>query len=426
MHPRLTSVCLLLCLFCSGCAHWQMNSLAQDLRQEPPQATLLKVEELNMPSRDKVQFLLNRGILRFYTNDLSGCREDLEQAKNLIAELQAISISENLAAATTNETLRKYSGSASEQVMVHVILALSYLAERQLDAARTEVLQADVLMQSLAEGDEWNGQLAAARFIGGLVYQLGDEPDNAMISYRKALELLDHHQQAIPAILQQRLLKLSQQLGLDNEYAQLSQRFQSEEQNADSAELTVLYLDGIVSTKQQNRMSIYSPQANQMISIAVPHFPDHYVSPRQLLVEVDQQFLRSQLIESIDARVREDLAADMPKTIALATTRAVAKYQAVRSAQQNQNQQLAAALLNIFTVASEQADTRSWNMLPANIQVTGGPISADSHFSIPELALAKPSTALQTEISELNANDHLLVIALDIGRQYYPVVFSIP
>ena len=57
----------------------------------------------------------------------------------------------------------------------------------------------------------------------------------------------------------------------------------------------------------------------------------------------------------------------MPTITATTLARSVAKYQAVRQAQRKD--EIAGLLLNLATTFSETADLRSWNMLPANIQV---------------------------------------------------------
>jgi hypothetical protein len=71
----------------------------------------------------------------------------------------------------------------------------------------------------------------------------------------------------------------------------------------------------------------------------------------------------------------------MPRILATATTRAVAKYNMVNEAQ-NQNN-MAGLIANLATAVSEQADVRSWNMLPASIQVARTKVPAGGQVNIP-------------------------------------------
>ena len=183
---------MLLAVLLQACAaqQRQVNSLAERLELSTPEATLQSLQSISPPERDRAQYLLNTGLLKSITGDFEGAIRDLQSAKKILNALQAISVSENLGAAIVNETLRSYDGSASERVLLHELLSINYLMLNNLDAARVEVLQADVVMKELATEDRPIGQLASAHYIAGLVYELGGELDDAMISYRKAANIM--------------------------------------------------------------------------------------------------------------------------------------------------------------------------------------------------------------------------------------------
>ena len=63
--------------------------------------------------------------------------------------------------------------------------------------------------------------------------------------------------------------------------------------------------------------------------------------------------------------MRQDLSKNRAAILTTAVARAVVKYQMVQEAQEQS--ELAGILANILTVATEQADVRSWNILPAYI-----------------------------------------------------------
>ncbi len=85
---------------------------------------------------------------------------------------------------------------------------------------------------------------------------------------------------------------------------------------------------------------------------------------------------RTFLVEDITAIAQKDLADRIGRISAKAMARATAKYAAARAAEhkvkQSQGDQSGAIvglLGNIFSLATEQADTRSWRTLPGAIRM---------------------------------------------------------
>ena len=128
----------------------------------------------------------------------------------------------------------------------------------------------------------------------------------------------------------------------------------------------MLYFDGVVSHKVESSVIVPSPNAQQIIRISMPAYPTNNKPFNYIQVSDNKQSSTSQVIEDVDLLVREDLAKDYPSILLLTSTRAIAKYQLVRNAQKQDP--LIGLLANLVTVVSENADLRSWNMLPATIQ----------------------------------------------------------
>ncbi|MBV1915582.1 MAG: hypothetical protein KUG72_09365 [Pseudomonadales bacterium] len=404
-------------LLIQGCNSWQVNELSAALPAVGPQKTLLELEKITPSQRDRVQYLLNRGILNLYLAELESSRKDLEEAKAIILSLQAVSLSENMAAYTASELLRSYGGSPSDKVLVHVMLALSYLMSGDLIGARVEVLQADSTMQQLDDGETSSGQLASARFISGMIYELGGEFDDALISYRRAYKIMTGRNETIPLALQTSLLTLSQRQGQVIEYQQYSQQFSrvASVQNSDEGEWFVIYYDGLVSNKAEARISVYDPGANAVISVVMPQYYPSTYRPASLILNADSHNSRTQIIEHMEVRVREDLNRKKAGILAAATVRAIAKYQLSRGA--GQQDPLIGALVNLAALASEQADVRSWNMLPASIQIARIPVKLNQ-----QLELINKSRTLPA-IAQLTPSKYavLLVSSLTPQLHSYPV-----
>ena len=366
---RCAALLLALTLQACGVTQYRVNELADGLVHSSPEQMLAGLERMTPAARDRSQHLLLSGVLRMLSGDLVGCTRDLETAKRLLAEVQAVSVSESLGAGTVNETLRAYAGTPGERVLLHEILALAFLLQGQLDGARVEILQADVLMRTVTRGNALEGQVASTRYLGGLVFELLGEWSDAMISYRKAAEILRQRRLAIPRALQESLLEISARLGLDSEHAAYRDAFgaRGEPRPHSRGEVIAVYWDGLVSRLQQHLLAVYVPDLKQTVSLALPYYPPRQGAAGHIAVRSAIAQDASEVLTDVDALVREDLAARQPALYAAALARMVAKVQAVRAAQRENP--YAGLFANMATLFTEVADTRSWNVLPASIQV---------------------------------------------------------
>ncbi|MGM0563441.1 MAG: COG3014 family protein [Pseudomonadota bacterium] len=366
-----------------GCAQhqWKMNELSQQVGQTSPDVLLRQLEMTKVPDRDRVQLLLNRGMLHALNGDLEAAREDWDEAKRGFEALRAASVSENVGAGTVNETLRAYDGTPGEQVILQALLALSYLASGNLDGARVEMLQADTLVRALQDEDEMNGQLAITRYVSGLVYELGGEWDNAYIAYDKAHNIMQARDQSPPSALKLSLIRTAEQSGRRDAAGRWREKF-GEPPALDSGqgELVVVAMQGTVSARTQVAASVYAPGLEQYVSLALPSYPPKPMGYERRTLQLHgpvRRDVQTGLIEDVEAVAREDLEAEKGKLTAAALARMVAKHRAVEEAKKNSP--LAGLVANIAGMVSEVADVRSWNTLPSNIQVSRTALPAGTY-----------------------------------------------
>jgi hypothetical protein len=418
---RKTFLTVLLAVLLQSCAvqHRQVNSLAEQLELSTPEATLISLQAISPPGRDRAQYLLNTGLLKSITGDFEGANRDLQSAKKILNALQAISVSENLAAATINETLRSYDGSASERVLLHELLSINYLMLNDLEAARVEVLQADVVMKELAREDEPIGQLASAHYVAGLVYELGGEIDDAMISYRKAANIMELRNMSPPPALSSSLLNLSQRLGLNEEYEKYREQFDFtvKPHAPDTAEVIVIYWDGVVTSKRGNSLSVWAPSLNQAVSLALPYYPPSNYVENSFDLRMAGHHHHTGTIEDVETLLREDMDDEAAAIYAMTLSRMVSKHALVKSAA-NQDSGLG-LLVNIAAMLTERADIRSWNMLPSSIQF--------ARFRLPagEYSLPYPhySGLQQAELAEtklaVSAGEKVVLFVPGVSRKIF-------
>jgi len=366
-----------------GCSlqQHQLNDLAQTLDNGNASQVLAEVADREYPERDLAQYKLTLGLLRAVNGDFAGGIRELQAAKTEINQLQALSISENIGAVTVNETLRSYTSTASERMLLQQLLILSYLMEDDLDGARVEVLQMQELAKSLPEKG-LSGLVSSSYYLGGLVYELGDETDNAMISYRQAYQVMQTSKVSIPRVLEDSLLLASKRLGLRSEHDKYVKKFGHDVTALDSnkSQLILVYWGGVVSAKQQRYLSVYEPSLGYNISLALPYYAKNYVKPTPWRFTVLGKTAETEIFDDVNLLARADLDAESAAIYAAALARVIIKQTALHEVKKKDEDGLATLLLNITSMISEMADVRSWNMLPASIQVQRVSLDAGTYY----------------------------------------------
>jgi len=376
---RLVWVGALLAL--SGCATFteKFSGVERQLMQGHPDQALALLEKDPGPDRDRVLYLLNRAMLQRMNGQLEASNTSLEQSKALMKKLYAVSVSETAGSLTVNDATRSYVGSPYEQVMVHLIEALNYLQMGQRDDARVEVLQMDVRLRELHQ-KERSAYMedAFGRYLAGMIYEELGEYSDAMISYRKAFQAYERQRKdfgvELPDGLKRSLIRMSQRMGLHNEYNDYVTRFNIHDartvaERRKLGQVVFILGNGLAPKKQEKSITLNDYVHNQLHRVALPYYPRR--SQRILLgglrLKMDGQQIQGSLVENVDAVARKTLDEEMPAIRLRALARAVAKSSVVRETKRKNDRDnpILGLLVNIATVATERADTRSWVTLPS-------------------------------------------------------------
>lgn len=335
----------------------------------------LAVVEKEDKSEDDVLACLNKGVLRRMVNDYSGSNQILEVAKQRIEELYGVSVTEQLGAVTVNDTLRKYSGSRYEQVLLHAYMALNYIQMGDLDAARVEILQADVKMQEWGEAPEED---PFVRYLSGMIYEALGETDQAIVAYRQAKSIYnatsEKQQLDVPQVLKADLLRTLASEGLWDEYKNLKSgfgmsSFKPTKLGNGFGELIVILNNGLAPVRSSNFITTATgTDVVDIVKIAVPTYSSSTRPLYGARLVVNNKSVNLETVENIDALARNALDDEMPAITARAIARAVVKHKTQKEAE-DRGGALAGFLMTITNIATEHGDTRSWTTLPQEIQV---------------------------------------------------------
>lgn len=368
----------------AGCATFSdtIQSTERSLAQQQPQLALVEYEKLKPSSADRVLYLMNKGLLLRMGGDYEQSTRALEEAKKLIEDLRAVSVREQALSIAVNDAARSYIGEDFEQVMVHAYLALNYLEQQRVDAARVEALQTDVLLREIAQDSSSSPYVedAFTRYLTGIVYEDEREWSDAMIAYRKAYEAyqgqLERFGVALPETLKHDLIRMADRMGLDQEAERYRVSFGikdtlSATALAELGEIILTVHAGLAPAKREQAITVFNPNTGRLLRIALPQYRSREQPFAYARVSVDTRSATTSRVVNVDAIAMKSLESRMPAITARAIARMILKDSVAKAAagDGSGSQAMLGAAVNIAAMFTERADTRSWFTLPGEIHL---------------------------------------------------------
>ncbi len=406
-----------------GCATYSAGFAAVEaqLAARNYEAALQALEHQSHAARDRVLYLLNKGMLLRMKGDYAASNEALEAAKQRMEELYGLSLREQTLTFVINDATTSYVGEEYEQVLVHLYKALNYLDLRQLTEARVEALQVDLKLRQFGERipDNKYTEDAFARYLTGLIYEELGEWSDALIAYRKAYEAYlkyqKHYGLRVPRVLQEDLLRLAQRQGLTDEVERYRRAFginqwRSTQERAELGEIVLIVNSGLAPIKRESSAALPDPKSGHIVRISLPYYENRPAVITAARVQAGAAQEMTEPVEDISAIAHQTLDAKLPTITARAVARAAIKAAAAREArkqaQNRNNGDSAAATLLAFaveatTVLTERADTRSWLTLPSRIHLARLPLSPGTYTVRVELLGSGPGAITVQEIRDV-------------------------
>ncbi len=137
-------------------------------------------------------------------------------------------------------------------------------------------------------------------------------------------------------------------------------------QPENKARIIVFDEQGVVSPRESWKITlpIYIGGGWNYYSISLPYYPDRRTDVFAPLLLDDSKLTPSTLVD-VNLMAQQDLTERMPSMVFRQVLRVVAKDQVRREVAQGDD--VGNVLLNVWNVLTEQADTRSWQTLPAAV-----------------------------------------------------------
>ena len=402
---RIGAGLIILILFFSGCASVPTyKTVENSMRQHRFDQTVLEIEKKKKSYGKKNELLYYFD--RIWADHLAGnyesSNEFIEKANLLIDELYTKSVSSEAMSFIGNDLNLPFEGENFERVMIHVVGMLNYVSMRKFDEALVEARRADqrmkVYVDKYGADNIKYSEDALARYLSAVLYENSGEYWDAYIDYKKTDQAFDRYQKAYstpkPEQVGKDLLRLSAGLGETEDHERFEQQFPGlktqnlKALNQKYGEVIVFLYEGLAPVKETEYIQVpvrHSDNTVDRFAVAFPRFrvrnAKHAVA-RLMVGEREDGF---ELFQDISAIAFQDLQDRIALIRVKAIARATAKYQASRALTKSAKKENAGAGLlmglvtDIYKVASEQADTRSWQILPARIHIARMAVRPGKH-----------------------------------------------
>ena len=440
----------------------QMNGVKQAQQQGNFQQAISLIPERNVNDGSYSLGLLEKGRLEYLANNNKQSRQDFEQTYQLVQQEQQgakVELSrgiENVTAVISNDNAIRYDIPLYEQSMLHSYQALNYLTQQDLSGALVEVRRANLVqenalkanaktiensqqnsinqgssMDSLSQqypsmneaiGRVKNGfQNAYTFYLSALLYEAADQKNDAYIDYKKALEIYpDNH------YLQQDVWRLANTLHMTNDISlfrkSLSQKITKESDSNNQGQVVIIIENGIVGAKQEVSLSlpIYTRHNDmRLYSVALPRYQNQLTIYPPLTLTYQGKRYQSEEIVRLQSLAAKQLQDKLPIIVTRQITRLVAKEE-IRQQLVRKGGDVGNIFANIYNIATEKADTRSWSTLPDSIHILRLNLSAGTHT----LNTYINGVNQQIEVS-INQNKQTLVTLNTIGTYVGQDIFNL-
>jgi hypothetical protein len=202
---RFAGLLVLFALLLSGCAGPRvalMHKVRVDVRADQFEKAYESYRK-GVKNTERVDELLNLGLLAFESGDYPAALSTLTEAERLAEERLTKSLSREAAGLAVSDIVRAYQGSEFDKAMLHYYRALGYLAQNDLSEATVEGRAiAHYLEVNARESKRTYKDDGFLQWFSGSLYESFGQINDAWISYKRAREIYtDYYGLSEPSFL---------------------------------------------------------------------------------------------------------------------------------------------------------------------------------------------------------------------------------
>lgn len=437
MHTaKLLPFLALLCLNI-GCGGYKMVEVYSSLEAGNPEAALAYLDK-KAPDKENLPFLFERGLVAHYADRYQESNAVLSRAESISEDLYTRSISKEAAALLTTDLVRPYAGARYERLLSHYYRILNYLYLNEIEEALVECRRATDLIRYYVNEDEDYDFFGAPflAYLSGILFESAGELNDAFISYQQAegyYERTSSKTGANPSYdIGVSLVRLARRLGFAEEEALYREKYGDSHDPPESyGELILFYESGYVPSKYEETLTFpilktdsfedepekgrgkrgnsdfartlvsrrgksYSKtKLEYLLHVAIPAIRSNRPRLTGIEVEAGNVEQRGILVSDVETMAIATLKSQEGVILLRTVTRALLKYLAYRKVTKKSEDEskseeetdhtkeilmdLLGRAVNVVNIATEHADTRSWQTLPNQIFLLRMRLPAGSH-----------------------------------------------
>lgn len=413
------------------------------------QAASLSLDAMSFfqKDRNKLLYFMEKGKLEHMLGNFARSNSFFEQAYILLDDGIKNSVGTSIVSNLSNPMMEKYKGEDFEKVLIHYYKALNFYQLGKADTALIEAKRINIKLNELNDKYPDNKNKyqydAFAQILQGVIYESLSQTNDAFIAYRNAEKIYDDNGGiymgvATPLQLKKDLLRTSKMLGFTQEHKDYLKKYPNTPVETIKNSAIVFWENGLGPKKSQMTLSAngalgtfvgtYSDDNTQIIlpipaglniGINVVAFPEYIkgtpaFQKASLQIDGREQYLEvSQDLTAIAKQCLKDRAfRDALKTAARFATKKAASF-GLKKLAGHFGGALAEDLVGLGAdavgAATEKADTRNWQSLPATISYTRVALPEKGEKKIP---MTKYGSQTVVDTIILKASDRMQIISL--------------
>jgi len=328
-----------------------------------------------------------------YLGEADSSNKFFFRAEKEIEELYTKSISTQVLSFILNDNIIPYDGEDHEKVMLNAFAALNFAEKGKSEAALVEARKVDLKLREYSKpynGKNTYQEDAFIRYLTGALYESAGETNDAFIAYRNSFNTYKAYEKnygtRAPSFLLDDIVRTANVMGFDeeeDEFRKLGGREYNRREGKQHGTILVVTYVGQAPRKDQIKPTVTIPDSAGILhtfQIALPKFVPRYFGGRSYAVNAvgtsDSVSVTAELAQDITAIASKALDERIALVYLKAGGRALLKFLAAEKAK-SELKKNESTLANIFgsiaidllVGATEQADTRAWRTLPAQIHL---------------------------------------------------------
>ncbi len=377
------------CLIFVGCASYteETHEVRSDFSSQHYQNALGKLDQSVVKTQDRNRLLyrLEKARILDRMGERAQSRKLLVEADKIADELYTVSVTRSAASFLVNDSTTDYAGEDYEKVAIHTMLALSFIEDGDLPSALVQARKINSKLYEInqAYGENGNkyGEDAFARYLSGAIFEADGKEDDAIIDYRRALELYSgpfrpFYTGGVPESLVRALYQLADRRKRDSLKSELEKKYpaviaaQKGQNDRKWGDLIVIHEIGSIAIKQNEEFVL--PIGRQIVRFSFPVIrkPVRRSAYGKTGVHIDGfGDYSADNVQDLDAIASQTLSDRRTRMMIKGAARLLAKGQAAEYAY-DQFGPLAGLAVNIYSAVTETGDTRSWTLLPERLDIT--------------------------------------------------------